>query len=378
MDDLRPLVWTFSAANFVIGMGAFVVVGLVEPIAADFGISDVAAGQLMTLYAVAYALASPVLVSVTGSLGRRRVMFWALATFALAAALSAVAWTHGMLMGARVLAALGAGLMTPVAAAVIAALSPDASRGKTLAKVFFGLTLAQVIGVPAGAFIGYTLGWRWAFAIVAILAVPCLWLIWTRVPRGLQFQPVSLRDLGAVMRNPRMLLAVSFTATFLAGIYVVYTYFAPLLSQTMGFGGTEISLTLLIFGCGAVVGNLFGGWLTDRFGPERTLVLLTIVQCLLMPLYSVLPMPALFLYGLCLVWAIFGWSFMVAQQARLVSRNPAQAPVTLALNAAAIYVGAALGAAIGGAMLAGYGPLSLGITGSAVTALALLSLRLAR
>lgn len=375
MDELRPLVWTFSAVNFVIGMGAFVVVGLVEPISQDLGISTVAAGQMMTVYALAYAILSPVLVSATGALGRRRLLFWALVIFASAAVVAALASTHAMLLASRVLAALGGGLLTPVTAAVIATLSPEETRGKMLASVFFGLTLAQVLGVPVGAYIGYNLGWRWAFVIVALLALPCLWLIWTRVPRGLKFQPVSLSDLWAVMRDPRLIWAVSFTSFFLSGIYVIYTYFAPLLNTGMGFDGGQISLALLVFGVGAVIGNLFGGWLTDRFGPEKTLLGLTATQCLIMPVFSLLPIPVMLLYGLCLGWAVFGWSFMVAQQARLVSRSGARAPVSLALNAAAIYVGAAIGAAIGGVVLAQYGPLSLGLTGALVTSLAFLSLR---
>lgn len=378
MENTRALVLIFSASNFIVGMGAFVVVGLLEPVAADLGLTPVRAGQLMTAYALGYAILSPLLVALTGRLGRRRVMFWALALFALAALLSAVAPGDEVLFAARVLAAAGAGMFTPVAAAVIAALTPEARRGKVLAQVFFGLTLAQVLGVPLGTWIGYGIGWRWAFALVAALALPCLWLIWTRVPQGLRFQPVSLSDLGAVLRDGRMMLAVSFTAVFLGGAYVLYTYFAPLMSGRMGLDGALISVALMIYGLGAVAGNLMGGWLTDRFGSERTLAGLTLAQVAIMPLFALLPIALWAFFALCLIWSVTGWSFMAAQQARLISRAPAQAPVTLALNAAAIYVGAALGSALGGAVLGAAGLVWLGPAAAVFTGLALITLRLAR
>ncbi|MEL7092077.1 MAG: MFS transporter, partial [Pseudomonadota bacterium] len=177
-------------------MGAFVVIGLIEPAAVDFDVTPGAAGALMTAYAVAYAVLSPLLVSLTGRMGRRRVMALGLGLFALAALTSAIAPTLTVLAAARVLAAAGAGMFTPVAAAVAAALYPAERRARVLAAVFFGLTLAQVLGVPVGAWVAYSFGWRWAFWVVVALALPALVVIWLCVPRGLSFQPVTLVDLG--------------------------------------------------------------------------------------------------------------------------------------------------------------------------------------
>lgn len=356
----RTLIPILSAANFVIGMGAFVVVGLLDPLAADFGMSTAQAGWVMTAYALAYAVLSPLLVSLTGTLGRRRVIAAGLGVFALAQVVMALAPDPGFVFAARMIAAGGAGIVTPVAAAVAAGLSAPEVRGKALASVFFGLTLAQVFGVPVGSFIAYTFGWRAAFVIVALLALPCLWLIWTRVPRGLSFQAVTLADLGRVLRNGPMMLAVLFTASFLGAIWVVFTYLAPLLTEVMGWGRDGITLALLVFGVGAVLGNGLGGVMTDRIGPVRTLTVLSITQVFWLMLYAWLPMPAWLVLGIIFCQSICGWSFMAAQQARLVTLDPASAPVTLALNAAAIYVGAAVGSAIGSGVIGTAGVLSLG------------------
>jgi DHA1 family inner membrane transport protein len=370
LDDTseRTLIATLSATNFVIGIGAFMVIGMLPPIAGDLGLSTAGAGWIMTVYALAYAVCSPLLVSSTGGIGRRKVLFAGLSIFACANLIGAFASNDTMLFVARALAAAGAGITTPVGAAVVAGVVAPEKRARSLAAVFFGLTLAQVVGVPAGSFIAYTFGWRIAFGVVALIALPCLWLIWTRVPRGLQFQPVGLRDLAAVLRNGPVMLAVAFTAVFLGAIYVPFTYIAPLMETVMGYGRNGISAVLLAFGLSAVVGNLLGGILSDRIGPTPTLVALACSQVVMMPLLSLLPMAGWMVFSLVFVWGVCGWSFTAPQQARVIGLRPEQAPVVLSLNAAAIYVGAAAGSAIGGAVVAGYGPIALGLAG-AVTAL---------
>ncbi|KIN61649.1 Major facilitator superfamily MFS 1 [Sulfitobacter noctilucae] len=370
------LIPVLSACNFVIGMGAFVIIGLLEPLGADLGRSPAQAGQLMTIYAVAYAILSPLLVAMTGRTGRRRVMAAAFVLFTLAAALAAVAPGFGLLALSRIIAAAGAGLFTPIAAAVAAALYPPEQRARVLAAVFFGLTIAQVAGVPAGSYIAYSLGWRWAFAVVVAFGFPCIWLIWTRVPAGLTFQPVQLSDLGRTLRDGRSMLAVTFTGTFLGSMYVLYTYMAPLLSQSMGFGRDGITFTLIMFGLGAVGGNIMGGYLADRFGWRRTLTGLCLSQIILMPMYSLLPVSEPLLAVLSVVWAVCGWSFMAGQQMRLITFAGPNAPVVLALNAAAIYVGAAVGSAFGGLVLAQFGLNALGLFAGLTAVLALAHLTL--
>lgn len=350
-DPSRPptgLIALLSGCNFVIGMGAFVVIGMVPLLASDLGISTAAAGGAMTVYALAYAVLSPLLVSITGRIGRRRVIAAGMGLFALGTLLSALAPNMILLYLSRAVAAAGAGLVTPVGAAVVAALAPKTAQGKAIATFYFGLTLSQVLGVPAGGWIAFTFGWRAAFWIVLALALVGAGLVWVRVPAGLRFTPVSLRDLGRALRDSVVMGAVLFTASFLGAIYVLFTYLAPLLEQTMGYGRDGITLVLLLFGAGAVAGNLIGGVLTDRLGSVKSLVLLCLGQIVLMPAFSGLPVSGGLLLGLVFVWSAFGWSFVAPQQVRLLQLAPSLAGVVLALNAAAIYVGTAAGSALGG------------------------------
>ncbi|MEL6549155.1 MAG: MFS transporter [Pseudomonadota bacterium] len=374
----RQLLILLAFGNFVVGMGAFVVIGIIEPVSEGLDVSASAAGTLLTIYALAYAPLSPVLVALTGRIGRRRVLASGLGLFAVAAGAGAMAPSFEVLGATRVLAAAGAGVVTPVTAAIVAGLAPPENRAKALATVFLGITLAQVLGIPAGSWVAYTFGWRAALLIVAALAVPVIFLIWTRVPKGLSFQSTSLSDLGAVLRDGPMMVAIGFTASFLAAIFLLYTYLAPLLSARMGFGRDEITLVLLVFGVGAVIGNILGGALADRIGAGRTLTLLVVLQIPLLPFYSLLPVPGIALLAWTLVWSTVGWSFGAAQQLRLVELCGAQAPVALALNASAIYVGSAVGSGIGAGVISLAGLDALGIAAAFMMIAALANLRLSR
>ncbi|MEL6793393.1 MAG: MFS transporter [Pseudomonadota bacterium] len=372
----RLLIFALSAANFAVGMAAFVVIGVLTPVAESFALTDAQAGWMMTAYAIAYAVGSPTLVALTGGVARRTVLAIGLGLASLAVAATAFAPNAETLFAMRVLTGIGAGLITPVAAGVAAAASPPETRGKALAAAFFGLTLAQVLGVPVGAWIGYTFGWELVFLLNAALCLAALIAILMLVPGDMAFQVNSLATLGAALSDLKTVLAVMFTALIMGAVYVFYTYVAPILETRMGFSRDGVSLFLLAFGVGAVFGNLLGGYLTDRIGAYRTLVFVAATQILLLPVYSFLPLPEWLLYVHAVIWAVCGWSFAASQQFRLISLAPERQNVMLALNAAAIYVGVSLGAWIGGLTLEIADLNALGITGAGVAALALATLLL--
>ena len=372
--ERRLLIATLAAANFAIGMGAFVLIGVLSPIAESFRLTEAEAGFVITAYALAYAVGSPVLVALTGGAARRTVLALGLATVAVASIAGATAENAEVLYASRVLAALGAGIVTPVAAGVAAAVSPPETRGKALAAAFLGITLAQVLGVPAGAWLGYTFGWETTLWLTAGLALVALAAILALTPTGLPFQASTLATLGEALTDLRTVLAVSFTVLVMAAVYVFYTYAAPVMEARMGYDREGVSLYLLAFGVGAVFGNLLGGALADRFGSYRTLVFVACAQILFLPFYSFLPAPDAVVFAHAVTWSICGWTFAASQQSRLVALAPGRSNVMLALNAAAIYVGVSLGSWLGGQAIRLYGIDALGLVGSGVAALALIVL----
>ncbi|MFV0472679.1 MAG: MFS transporter [Pikeienuella sp.] len=363
-----------SAANFTIGAGAFMVVAILSPMAGDLRMSEAEAGLVMVVYAVAYTISSPLLVSATGGLRRRDLLVAAMLVYALAAGVMAASPGPLAVLVGRAVAAAAAGVITPVAASVAAASVPPEARGRALTWAFFGMTLSQIFGVPLGAWIGYSYGWRVDFWAVAALSLAAALALARFVPRDIAVARTRLSDLGATLVDMKSMLGVSLTFVFLSSAYVLFTFTSPLLEAGMGAGRDVISLFLLISGIGAVAGNLASGRLADRLGPARTLALHCGAMALVTPVYSLLPIPLWALYLAGFLWSVFGWGFFAVQQSRLIALAPERSGVILSLNASAIYLGRSLGSGLGSALIARFGLDALGWAASALAIAALFNL----
>lgn len=370
----RRLLWLLAFGNFVIGLGAFVVIGIISPIAVGLGVSKASAGVIMTAYAFSYMIASPVAVALTAHTPRRIVLTAALALFLAGSVLTALSTSLAMLTFSRVIVAVGAALFTPVAAGVAVAVATPEDRGRALATVFGGMTLAQVIGVPAGAWLAYRFGWNSTFWTVSALALLGMITTFRVMPRDTEFQSTDLATILSILAQAKTTLAIAFTATFIAAIYIVFTFFGPLIEASAGSSPELRSLYLVVFGVGAVIGNWAGGRSADRIGSFRTLALLCAAQAMLMPLFSAGPWDIVSFGLLAGLWSSFGWSFMAPQQMRLIAIAPQAQALVLALNAAAIYVGIAIGSAISATILSHFGLNALGIAGGMGALVALLHL----
>jgi predicted MFS family arabinose efflux permease len=364
----NPLPFVLSAGNFVIGLGAFVVIGLISPIADTFRVTPDRAGLVLTYYAIAYALGAPLATALTGKVSRRSALTGGLVLFGLGAAGSAIAGSIVEFQISRVIVALGAGLFTPGAAAVAVTLSTPENRGRALSVVFAGLTIAQVLGVPVGSWAGYTFGIADTFWVIAGLALGAAVLVFITTPAALPFQATSLSALGETLLTPRLILPVLYSTTFMTAIYVVYTYLGPLVEARYGFGRDGVAVYFLLFGAAAVFGNFIGGYSADRLGSSRTLMVLCVAQMVLLPTIVAAPIGAAAMGVIVVIWSLSGWSYMTPQQSRIVAIAPERAPALLSLNASAILLGVALGSAIGGQALA-HGGWSMVAATSAVIAL---------
>jgi MFS transporter, DHA1 family, inner membrane transport protein len=363
---------TLSAGNFVIGLGAFVVIGLMSPIAKTFDTTPEHAGLAMTYYAIAYAFGAPIITAFTGHLPRRLVLAGGLTLFGLGSTASALAPTLAVFQASRVAVALGAGLFTPGTAAVAVTLSKPENRARALSVVFAGLTLAQVLGVPLGSWAGYTFGISATFWVVTVLAFGAATLVFVATPAALPFQATSLSVLAETLLTPRLVLPVLYSTTMMTAVYVVYTYLGPLVESRYGFGRNGVAAYFLLFGIAAVFGNFIGGYSSDRFGAFRTLLVLCTAQMILLPIVVIAPVGAIVLGIFIVLWSLLGWSYMTPQQSRIVAISPDRAPVLLSLNASAILLGVAIGSAIGSQALAhgGWSLVALASAGIAMAGIA--------
>lgn len=369
-----PLLSLLALGNFVVGMGVFVVIGIVSPIAEGLGITKADAGIVLTAYAIAYALLSPIGAALTGSLTRRTVLVAALGLFCVGSLLSAVSTSLLMLTASRLLVAFGAALYTPLSAGVAVAVTAPEQRGWALAKVFGGMTMAQVAGVPLGAWAAYRFGWHAPFFLAAALAAVCAVVLYRAIPATLQFPSGNVRAVLGALGNLRLMVSVTFTATLMAAVYVVFTYFAPLIEVSAGSNPEARTAYLVLFGLGAMGGNYVGGYLSDRLGPIRTLVMVCIAHIVMLPLFSIMPWNPLLLALIVFLWSSFAWCFMPPQQSRLAVIAPTAVALALALNAAMIYAGIAVGSAIASWILDGFGLAGLGVAAGLMAVLALIHL----
>lgn len=367
-------IWLLALATFAMGTATLVVAGILPALAADLGVSVAAAGQVVTAFAVTFAIGSPILAALTGHLPRERLILRVLCVFTLANVLCAVAMRYDMLLLGRVVAGGCAGICTPLAYVLATGLASPQRRGAALAAVAIGTTSAMVFGVPLGTWIGHHFGWHATFWLVAATGAAAAIVLWAaRLPVAADAGSIpGIAARFAPMGDPRVLIALLPPVLWCTAAYLFYTYVALFLGRR--FAPTEIAFLLLFFGLGGVTGSQIGGRIADRFG-----ALLPIAVCLAASTVNLglIEFTSRSFWGgaaVLFVWGFCGWASWTPQQTRLIALAPANAPIVLSLNNATVYVGTAAGAA-GGAVFLSLAPLAaLPLAAAAIYAVALIVL----
>ncbi|GAA4201960.1 MFS transporter [Actinocatenispora rupis] len=354
-----------AVGTFVLGVDGFVLPGLLSPIAADLSVSVAAAGQLTTAFAAAYAIGSPLIATATGRLDRRVVIGAGMLVFLAGMILQAAGPTYGIVLAGRVVAALGAAGFQANAFAVAGVLSRPERRARSFAVIGAGSSLASVLGVPFGLLIGQWLGWRGTMWTIVALAGLAAVLAWLAVPR-VTLPATSLRSRVGVLTNPRILLLLMVSALVLMPMYLVTSY-ASAVVGTSRTTADAVVIALLAFGVGFFTGNRIVGRITDRVGPLPALtaalaVTIGVTAGLGAVQHWYVPTLAM-LFGL----GVVGSFLFIPQQNRVYAAGGDVAAVALGLNGSMIYVGAALGAVLGGVVLSTAGARWLAPAAAALT-----------
>ena len=383
MNSLIKLFFLALGA-FAIGTEGYVVAGVLPTIASDLHVALPIAGQLITAFALTYAIGSPLIAVATGSTERRKLLLVSIAAFGAFNLVAALAHSYALLFVARIGLGLSAGTFMPAASAYAVAAVPTQQRGRALSLIYGGLTVAMVIGAPIGVLLGTHFGWRTIFVVVAALtASVAVGLAATLKP----IRPsgsVTLSERIAIARRPDVLATLAVTVLFLAGAYTVYSFLAAFLQQTSHVGGDAIAFVFFLFGLGATAGNFLSGATVDRIGPRRVVAAAATTMIGLFATLSIIAMtvPAdvarWAIVPVIALWGFVGFSFPSAQQAYIVTLAPRLAPTTLSLNSSAIYLGASLGAVIGSIVVAHRDVAALGWAAAACEVTAVLTLRFTR
>ena len=376
-----PLYW-LALGTFAVGTESFMIAGLLPGMAADLSVSIATAGQLVTAFAFAYALSSPVLTALTGRINRRSLLIWAMAAFAVANVLAFAAQGYWTLMAARILLAFAAGLYVPGANALASVVVAPERRGTAIAIVNGGLSMAIALGVPLGALIGDSLGWRATFAGVAGLSALALAGLLFGLPRGIGagIGVATLKERIKTAAQPAILLTLLVTTLWAMASYVTYTYLALFVANATSIHGAQIGFVLFLWGISAAGGLAISGKAVDRRGPRAVILpaLATSTAAFLLMSFSAhwlgkgwAVAPVLLAV---IAWGVAHWAFYPAQQTTLVGvAGVKSAPIVLSLNASFMYLGFSLGAGLGSLVMAYSGSSNLGLV-SAAAALGALAL----
>ncbi|MES2945259.1 MAG: MFS transporter [Pseudomonadota bacterium] len=370
------ILYFFALCNLVIGSGAFVLGGILQPMSVALGISVAAAGQVMTAYAIATAVLAPTLIIITARWPRKRAIQLALLLFTAGCLLSALAPGLIVLLLGRVL--MGAGAMfTAAASALAVSMVAPAQRGRALSITFLGMSISYAVGLPIGAWLGFEYGWRvpvWLSAAASLAALlAASWLIPGQFASS-GGNSNGFAGFSAAARQGAVLRVWLRTLLYFVAIFSVFAYVGPVLQTLNPMSPAHLSMTLAVFGLAGVGGTLMGGWANDRFGSIRSM---RVQLAVLVAMMAVLPLTSGHLpatLAVLVAWGIAGFGLMPPQQSRLASLSPAQAPLLLSLNGSMLYIGTALGAVISGALIDKVGFAHLGWVGVPFGLLALLTL----
>ncbi|WP_030555160.1 MFS transporter [Streptomyces exfoliatus] len=360
-----------AVGAFGVGTTEFVVMGLLPDIAADYGVSIPTAGLLVTGYALGVVVGAPLLTVLGGRVSRKRMLMLLMGLFVVGNVLSALAPSFGTMLAGRVVASLAHGSFFGIGSLVAAGLvAPDKKAG-AIATMFTGLTVANIIGVPLGTFIGQAVGWRTTFAVVAALGVVGLLGIARLVPAMPRPEGARLdRELRA-FRNPQVLLAMAMTVLGFGGVFAAITYIAPMMTEVAGYSEGAVTWLLVLFGVGMFLGNLIGGRYADR--ALMPLLYATLGGlAIVLALFTVLAHDKVLAAVAVLLVGALGFATVPPLQKRVLDQAHGAPTLASAVNIGAFNLGNALAAWLGGVVIAaGYGYTAPNWVGAALAAAAL-------
>jgi DHA1 family inner membrane transport protein len=349
MFSMPLALYALTVGAFGIGVTEFVIMGLLIEVGADLGVSIAAAGLLISGYALGVVFGAPILTAISSRWRRKSVLIALMVIFTIGNAACALAPNYETLMLARLVAALAHGTFFGVGSVVATSLVAPERRASAIAVMFTGLTVANIAGVPFGTWLGQEYGWRMTFWAVAVVGLVALAVLAVFLPRDEQDpEPQDWRSDLATMGRPQVLIGLAVTVLGYAGVFTVFTYIAPVLTQVTGFADTAVSPILLVFGGGLILGNLVGGRLADRNLDRSILITLLALGLSLILMFFLLDNKTSTVALVGLVGAA-GFATVAPLQMRVLEKaEGAGQALASSFNIAAFNLGNAVGAWIGG------------------------------
>ncbi|TVY08881.1 MFS transporter [Paenibacillus cremeus] len=359
---------SLTVGVFAVGMTEFVIMGILPNVAADLHVSISQAGQLITGYALGVAFGGPVLAMLTHRLPQKKLLLLLMLIFILGNLLAVFAPNYSMVMVARLITSLAHGTFFGVGSVIAASLVKPDRRASAVSIMMAGLTIANIIGVPVGTFIGQHLGWRATFGAVVIMGVISLLGILLFIPRLEQKTSTSLLQQVRALAQPKLLLVLLIGALGCSSLFIVFTYIAPILMQITGFGESSVTWILILFGCGVTLGNLLGGKLADWKLMPSLLSSFAVLAVILAVLAYTDHFPVAAVITV-FIWGVAAFGILPGLQLRIMNLAKDAPELAATSTHSALNLGNAGGAFLGGWAITHMGLGTLPWIGSVITAL---------
>ena len=367
MESMRKSIFALTTAAFGIGTTEFIIMGLLPDLARDFHVSIPKAGILVSGYALSVTIGSPLVALAMSRMERKKSLILLMGIFVLGNLLCAIAPTFGLMLAARIATALCHGAFFGTGSIVAANLVPKNQRVQAITLMFSGLTLANVVGVPAGTAIGHAIGWRWTFVCIAPIGVAAMVGIFALVPK-MAAQPVEIAHEFKTVLKPKVQLVLALSTISSVSLFTVYTYIAPMLEAVTHVSPRAVTWVLVLFGVGITIGNTVGGKLGDWKQMGTVIYGCVAVLAILLVMPAAEPHAAV-IAATVLVWGGLHFVAIAPLQARIVEKARRAPNLASTLNQGAFNMGNALGASLGGVALSwGYSYRSLPWLAAAVMA----------
>ncbi|MFK9094280.1 MFS transporter [Bacillus salipaludis] len=344
-------VYVLALISFLVGTSNYIISGILDRIAETLGTSVATAGQLITVYSLAYAVGTPILMALTAKMDRRKLLLYSLGLFIAANLLTFILSGFGFFIAARIITALGAGVVTVNALSIAAKIAPPGKQASAIANVTMGITASLIIGVPLGRMVASAFGWKAVFLAIAIVGGMAMLVIAAVIPRMQGDKPVPLIKQFALLKKPQVLVALAITFFWLGGYSLAYTYISPFLLGVTHLNESLISAALFVFGVASLIGSKVGGYSADKRGIKYTLVSGMVLHVISLFLLSFVGQSVIAVFAILILWSFAAWSSAPAQQFNLVSLVPESSGVMLSLNSSMMQLAMAVGAGIGGLII---------------------------
>ncbi|MDF2679206.1 MAG: transporter [Brevibacillus sp.] len=364
-------IYILALISFLVGTSEYIIAGILDKISASLAISVVAAGQLITVFSLVYALGTPVLIALSARWERRKLLLFALGLFVIANVLAYALPGYELFIAARILMALGAGVVVVTALTVAAKIAPPGKQGSAIATVVMGFTASLIVGVPVGRMIAAAYDWKIVFGGIGALGLLAMLVIFLTIPQTEGDAPIPLRQQVALLKQPKIVLSLLVSFFWLGGYSLAYTYIAPYLLTVAGMNESTLNAALLAFGIASLIGSKLGGYSTDRWGVYRTLMSGMTLHIVTLFLLSLAAHSTVFVFPLLILWSFAAWSSGPTQQYHLVTMAPESSGIMLSLNSSVMQLSMAAGAGIGGIVVNGVSLDSVTWIGGLVVAIAL-------